>query len=270
MGARCSRRARAHRSRRDRPTPTRSPTSSTPRAPRASRRACSSATHNIASNVSARARDLHVRARRSLARVPAVGARLRADRARCTGSSAWDARSRINDDVANLLTNLAEVKPTILFAVPRIFNRIYEGVNKEIAQRPGLRAADHPHRNPRRGEARARRAARADRAPRARARREARLREDPRALRRSPQVRDQRERHARPRGRRVRRRARHHRLRRLRPHGDEPRSSRRTSPGRRRLGSVGRVIPGVRVVIDQRVVRGTTRSRARSSSTGRT
>ena len=44
----------------------------------------------------------------------------------------------INDDLANLLTNLAEVKPTILIAVPRIFNRIYEGVNKQIAQRPGF------------------------------------------------------------------------------------------------------------------------------------
>jgi long-chain acyl-CoA synthetase len=44
----------------------------------------------------------------------------------------------INDDVANLITNLAEVRPTILIAVPRIFNRIYERVNREIAQRPGF------------------------------------------------------------------------------------------------------------------------------------
>ncbi len=42
----------------------------------------------------------------------------------------------LNDDLANLLPNLQEVKPTILCAVPRIFNRIYEGVNREIAQRP--------------------------------------------------------------------------------------------------------------------------------------
>ncbi|MGZ3441656.1 MAG: AMP-dependent synthetase/ligase, partial [Polyangia bacterium] len=44
----------------------------------------------------------------------------------------------INDDLANLIPNLAEVKPTILVAVPRIFNRIYEGVNRDIAKRPGF------------------------------------------------------------------------------------------------------------------------------------
>jgi long-chain acyl-CoA synthetase len=44
----------------------------------------------------------------------------------------------LNDDLANLLSNLVEVKPTILFAVPRIFNRIYEGVTKELAQRPAV------------------------------------------------------------------------------------------------------------------------------------
>ena len=44
----------------------------------------------------------------------------------------------LNDDLANLLSNLAEVKPTILFAVPRIFNRIYEKVGEEIARRPGF------------------------------------------------------------------------------------------------------------------------------------
>jgi long-chain acyl-CoA synthetase len=43
----------------------------------------------------------------------------------------------INDDVANLVGNLAEVKPTVLFAVPRVFNRIYDGVGKQIAARPG-------------------------------------------------------------------------------------------------------------------------------------
>jgi long-chain acyl-CoA synthetase len=42
----------------------------------------------------------------------------------------------INDDVANLVANLAEVKPTILYAVPRIFNRIYDNVNKQMAGKP--------------------------------------------------------------------------------------------------------------------------------------
>jgi long-chain acyl-CoA synthetase len=39
----------------------------------------------------------------------------------------------INDDVTNLVANLAVVRPTVLFAVPRIFNRIYEGVNRQMA-----------------------------------------------------------------------------------------------------------------------------------------
>ncbi len=44
----------------------------------------------------------------------------------------------INDDVANLVANLAEVQPTVLFAVPRIFNRIYDGVNKQMSDKPGF------------------------------------------------------------------------------------------------------------------------------------
>ncbi|HEV8547489.1 MAG TPA: long-chain fatty acid--CoA ligase [Polyangiaceae bacterium] len=42
----------------------------------------------------------------------------------------------INDDVANLVANLADVRPTVLVAVPRIFNRIYDGINKQMADRP--------------------------------------------------------------------------------------------------------------------------------------
>ena len=44
----------------------------------------------------------------------------------------------INDELPRLLENLAEVKPTVLVAVPRIFNRIYEAVNREISARPGF------------------------------------------------------------------------------------------------------------------------------------
>ncbi|HEY4160301.1 MAG TPA: AMP-binding protein, partial [Polyangiaceae bacterium] len=56
----------------------------------------------------------------------------------------------INDEVPNIVANLAEVKPTILVALPRIFNRIYDGVNRQMAERPkpiralfqaGIRAA---------------------------------------------------------------------------------------------------------------------------------
>lgn len=42
----------------------------------------------------------------------------------------------INDDVLHLVANLVDVKPTVLVAVPRIFNRIYEGINKQMAERP--------------------------------------------------------------------------------------------------------------------------------------
>jgi long-chain acyl-CoA synthetase len=42
----------------------------------------------------------------------------------------------INDDIANLVANLAEVRPTVLVAVPRIFNRIYDGITKQMAERP--------------------------------------------------------------------------------------------------------------------------------------
>lgn len=42
----------------------------------------------------------------------------------------------INDAVPNLITNLPDVKPTVLVAVPRIFNRIYDGVNKQMQDKP--------------------------------------------------------------------------------------------------------------------------------------
>ena len=44
----------------------------------------------------------------------------------------------INDDIKNLVPNLGEVKPTVLYAVPRVFNRLYEGVNAQIAARPAV------------------------------------------------------------------------------------------------------------------------------------
>lgn len=56
----------------------------------------------------------------------------------------------IAESVDKIVDNLAEVKPTILFSVPRIFNRIYNGVQKQMAEKPapiqalfraGLRAA---------------------------------------------------------------------------------------------------------------------------------
>jgi long-chain acyl-CoA synthetase len=43
----------------------------------------------------------------------------------------------ICENTDRLIEYLSEVKPTCLFAVPRIWNRIYDGVNKQIAERPG-------------------------------------------------------------------------------------------------------------------------------------
>jgi long-chain acyl-CoA synthetase len=45
-------------------------------------------------------------------------------------------RIAICDNTDKLIDYLSEVKPTMLFAVPRIWNRIYDGVNKQIGARP--------------------------------------------------------------------------------------------------------------------------------------
>lgn len=45
----------------------------------------------------------------------------------------------IAESVEKLVDNFAEVKPTILFSVPRIFNRIYDGLQKKIAEEGGLK-----------------------------------------------------------------------------------------------------------------------------------
>ncbi|MDH5673684.1 MAG: long-chain fatty acid--CoA ligase [Myxococcales bacterium] len=42
----------------------------------------------------------------------------------------------ICDDNDKLIDYLPEVRPTVLFAVPRIWNRIYDGVQKQMAERP--------------------------------------------------------------------------------------------------------------------------------------
>lgn len=42
----------------------------------------------------------------------------------------------LNDEIPNLVSNLGEVKPSVLVAVPRIFNRIYDGVNKQMSEKP--------------------------------------------------------------------------------------------------------------------------------------
>ena len=46
------------------------------------------------------------------------------------------ASTAIAESVEKILDNLAEVKPTLLFSVPRIFNKIYASVQKTIASKP--------------------------------------------------------------------------------------------------------------------------------------
>jgi long-chain acyl-CoA synthetase len=41
--------------------------------------------------------------------------------------------------VDTLMDNFNEVKPTLLFSVPRIFNRIYDGINKKMANESGFK-----------------------------------------------------------------------------------------------------------------------------------
>lgn len=48
------------------------------------------------------------------------------------------------ESVDKIVDNLGEVRPTILFSVPRIFNRIYAGVQKQMADKPApIRALFH-------------------------------------------------------------------------------------------------------------------------------
>ena len=45
----------------------------------------------------------------------------------------------IVEDVTTIIENLGEVRPTLLFSVPRIFNRIYDGVHKKMEAEGGVK-----------------------------------------------------------------------------------------------------------------------------------
>jgi long-chain acyl-CoA synthetase len=47
----------------------------------------------------------------------------------------------IAEGVDKILDNLKEVRPTLLFSVPRIFNRLYDRVNKQVSASPAWRQA---------------------------------------------------------------------------------------------------------------------------------
>ncbi|PKN58537.1 MAG: long-chain fatty acid--CoA ligase [Deltaproteobacteria bacterium HGW-Deltaproteobacteria-14] len=51
----------------------------------------------------------------------------------------YGASMGLAESVSKIIENLAEVRPTLLFSVPRIFNRIYDGVNKKMQEAGGLK-----------------------------------------------------------------------------------------------------------------------------------
>ncbi len=53
----------------------------------------------------------------------------------------YGAAMGLAESVNTIIDNLAEVRPTLLFSVPRIFNRIYEGVHKKMAAEGGVKQA---------------------------------------------------------------------------------------------------------------------------------
>jgi long-chain acyl-CoA synthetase len=93
--------------------------------------------HNIASNISAVLEIFSFEPEdRSLAFLP--WAHSYGQIAEVHGMLAMGASVAINDNIARLVENLAEVKPTILFAVPRVFNRIYDVVQAQIQDKPAF------------------------------------------------------------------------------------------------------------------------------------
>lgn len=54
------------------------------------------------------------------------------------GMMSIGASMAICEAVDKIVDNLAEVQPTVLFAVPRIWNRIYDGVQKQMASKPAV------------------------------------------------------------------------------------------------------------------------------------
>jgi long-chain acyl-CoA synthetase len=55
------------------------------------------------------------------------------------GLFAWGASMGIAESTNKIIENLSEVRPTLLFSVPRIFNRIYDGLNKKMNEAGGLK-----------------------------------------------------------------------------------------------------------------------------------
>jgi long-chain acyl-CoA synthetase len=55
------------------------------------------------------------------------------------GLISYGASTGLAESVESIIPNLAELRPTLLFSVPRIFNRIYDGVHKKMAEEGGTK-----------------------------------------------------------------------------------------------------------------------------------
>lgn len=49
------------------------------------------------------------------------------------------ARTAFAESIPKLIENIAEIRPTILISVPRVWNKVYDGLNKRMAQQGGLK-----------------------------------------------------------------------------------------------------------------------------------
>lgn len=91
--------------------------------------------YNLASNISAMHQVLPLeRSDRSLSFLP--WAHIFGQTVELHGLFSMGASIAIAESVDKIIENLAEVEPTVLCSVPRIFNRIYGGVQKQLSEKP--------------------------------------------------------------------------------------------------------------------------------------
>ena len=132
------------------------------------------------------------------------------------------ASTAIAEAVDKIIDNLAEVRPTLLFSVPRIFNKLYTAVQKQIASKPkGIQVAVEQALRIAGKQRRGKKISVAEHAAFAAVDLRG-LRQGPHEVRRPAQIRLQRRRGDLQGGGRVHRHPRDHRLRGVRAHRDLP------------------------------------------------
>ena len=92
---------------------------------------------NICSNVNAVQELLPMQEARSLSFLPWAHSFGQTLELHCLTS--FGCSSAIVDDVNNLIPYMSEVHPTVLFSVPRVFNKVYDKLNKQMAEATGLK-----------------------------------------------------------------------------------------------------------------------------------